>query len=71
MTDDITELELLEQKVHELIASYNSLKSENSDLRRQLAVLTAENRTIIDQNTQASLKVQKIIDNLHNINRSE
>ena len=71
MTDDMTELQLLEQKVHELIASYNSLKSENADMRRRIEELTTDNRSLVDRNHQASRKVQEIINNLQSINQSE
>lgn len=71
MTDDMTELQLLEQKIHELIASYNSLKSENADLRLRIEELAANNQTLVDRNHQASRKVQEIIDKLQNINRPE
>ena len=64
MNDEVTELQLLEQKVHELIARYKSLQSENSALQKQVETLT-------EKNQNASSKVREIIANLQSINQTE
>ena len=64
MNDEVIELQLLEQKVQELIARYKSLQSENSALQNQIEALT-------EKNQNASSKVRQIIANLQSINQTE
>ena len=63
MTEEKTKPNLLEQKVLELIASYESLKSENAELRQNNNELLVSNQVLLDRNRRASRKIKNIIRN--------
>ena len=69
MTEKITKPNLLEQKVLELIASYDSLKSENVELRQKNNELLVSNQMLLDRNRRASRKIKDIISNLKKANQ--
>ncbi len=70
MTEEVTKQNLLEQKVLELIASYDSLKSENVELRKKNNELLVSNQMLYDRNRRASRKIKDIIGNLKKANQS-
>ena len=69
MTEEKTKPNLLEQKVLELIASYESLKSENAELRQNNNELLVSNQVLLDRNRRASRKIKDIISNLKKANQ--
>ncbi len=69
MTEEITKPNLLEQKVLELIVSYDSLKSENVELRQKNNELLVSNQMLLDRNRRASRKIKDVISNLKKANQ--
>lgn len=58
------DLKVLEEKVAQLVALCLSLRTENQDLRQQLAQVQDETRRLKDQMTQASVRLEAVIDKL-------
>ena len=58
------DLKALEEKVAQLVALCLSLRTENQDLRQQLAQVQDETRRLKDQMTQASVRLEAVIDKL-------
>ncbi len=69
MNEETTKSDLLEQKVLELIAGYDSLKSENVELRKKNSELLASNQMLFDRNRRASRKIKDIIGDLKKANQ--
>lgn len=69
MTEETTNTNLLEQKVLDLIASYDSLKTENMELRNKNNELLVSNQMLVDRNRRASRKIKDVIGNLKKANQ--
>lgn len=69
MTEETSKPDLLEQKVLELITSYDSLKSENMELRKKNNELSVSNQMLLDRNRRASRKIKDIIGDLKKANQ--
>ncbi|MDE0308752.1 MAG: hypothetical protein OXI60_02825 [Acidiferrobacterales bacterium] len=68
MTEKPSKTDLLEQKVLELIARHDELRSENVRLRKKNNELSVSNQLLYDSNRRASRKVKDIISNLKKAN---
>ena len=69
MTEETSKPDLLEQKVLELITSYDTLKSENVELRKKNNELSVSNQMLLDRNRRASRKIKDIIGDLKKANQ--
>ena len=58
------DLKALEEKIALLVTLCQSLRLENQDLRQQVAQVQDETRRLKDQMTQASVRLEAVIDKL-------
>ncbi|MCW8895836.1 MAG: hypothetical protein OQK48_08155 [Sulfurimonas sp.] len=69
-----TSLEILNEKVSNILQKYNSLKAETEMLRTELITLKAEKEIkdqeiekLIEQNTQKDLEIEEIVEKIESI----
>lgn len=58
------DLKVLEQKLSHLISMCNELRSENAELRLSLGKIEADTATLKANMTQASARIETLIDSL-------
>ena len=69
-----TSLEILSEKVSQILQSYHSLKGENEIMRNELITLKAESELknqeiekLIDQNAMKDLEIEEIVSKIESI----
>ena len=71
---DKTNLDILSEKVSQILQKYNSLKSENETIRNQLITLKAERELqdteiekLREENTMKDLEIEEIVNKIESI----
>ncbi|MDG0995577.1 MAG: TIGR02449 family protein [Gammaproteobacteria bacterium] len=65
------DLKRLEMRIDELIAICAQLKDENRELREQKVEFSAERENLLEKQDQARIRVEKIINRLKSLEKSE
>ena len=65
------DLKRLEMRMDELIAICAQLKDENRELREQKVEFSAERENLLEKQDQARIRVEKIINRLKSLEKSE
>ena len=65
------DLKRLEMRIDELIAICAQLKDENRELREQKVEFSAERENLLEKQDQARMRVEKIINRLKSLEKSE
>jgi len=64
MNEDTTKLNKLEQQVDDLLKFCEKLSDENKDLRAQIAQLTRDRSSLVEQKESARTQVESMITRL-------